>query len=136
MPSDTRYPASEEPDLYRNTNDGQTSIYGYILSFGGHLKEDNRCGQLRKHINWDMVRSISIIPAFCILMENNDDRGNIELGEVRELISEIGVYFNNENRIKSYSKNSRLFAENRFDRNHDYYLIENMLWQIMAYSAI
>ena len=54
-PSDTKYPASEETDMYRNTNDGQTSIYDFILPFGGHLKEDNRWVQLRKHINWDIV---------------------------------------------------------------------------------
>ncbi len=54
-PSDTKYPASDEPDMYRNTNDGQTSIYDFILPFGGHLKEDNRWVQLRKHINWDIV---------------------------------------------------------------------------------
>ena len=41
-PSDTKYPAPEETDMYRNTNDGQTSIYDFILPFGGHLKEDNR----------------------------------------------------------------------------------------------
>ena len=41
--------------MYRNTNDGQTSIYDFILPFGGHLKEDNRWVQLRKHINWDIV---------------------------------------------------------------------------------
>ena len=54
-PSDTKYPASEETDMYRNTNDGQTSIYDFILPFGGHLKEDNRWVQLRKHINWEIV---------------------------------------------------------------------------------
>lgn len=41
--------------MYRNTNDGQTSIFNFILPFGGHLKEDNRWVQLRKHINWDIV---------------------------------------------------------------------------------
>ena len=41
--------------MYRNTNDGQTSIYDFILPFGGHLKEDNRWVQLRKHTNWDIV---------------------------------------------------------------------------------
>lgn len=41
--------------MYRNTNDGQTSIYDFILLFGGHLKEDNRWVQVRKHINWDIV---------------------------------------------------------------------------------
>lgn len=26
---DVNYPASKEPDMYRNTNDGQTSIYDF-----------------------------------------------------------------------------------------------------------
>ena len=51
----TKFPASEEPDMYRNTNDGQTSRYGFILPFGGHLKEDNRWVQLRKNIDWEII---------------------------------------------------------------------------------
>ena len=49
------YPASKEPDMYRNTNDGQTSIYDFILPFGGHLKEDNRWVKLRELIDWGIV---------------------------------------------------------------------------------
>ncbi len=41
--------------MYRNINDGQTSIYDFILPFGGHLKEDNRWVKLRKTINWEIV---------------------------------------------------------------------------------
>ena len=37
----------KEPKMYRNINDGQFSIYDFILPFGGHLKEDNRWVQLR-----------------------------------------------------------------------------------------
>lgn len=52
---DINYLASEEPDMYRNINDGQVDIYDFILPFGGHLKEDNRWVQLRKKIDWKMV---------------------------------------------------------------------------------
>ncbi len=41
--------------MYRNTNDGQTSIYDFILPFGGHLKEDNRWVKLRELIDWEIV---------------------------------------------------------------------------------
>jgi len=41
--------------MYRNINDGQFSIYDFILPFGGHLKEDNRWVQLRKMIDWQMI---------------------------------------------------------------------------------
>ena len=41
--------------MYRNSNGRQVDIYDLILTFGGHLKEDNRCGQLRKKINRKMV---------------------------------------------------------------------------------
>ncbi len=41
--------------MYRNINDAQTSIYDFILPFGGHLKEDNRWVKLRKTINWEIV---------------------------------------------------------------------------------
>ena len=52
---DINYLASEEPDMYRNINDGQVDIYDFILPYGGHLKEDNRWVQLRKKIDWKMV---------------------------------------------------------------------------------
>lgn len=52
---DINYPASKEPNMYRNINDGQTSIYDFILPFGGHLKEDNRWVKLRETINWKIV---------------------------------------------------------------------------------
>lgn len=45
----------KEPEMYRNINDGQFSIYDFILPFGGHLKEDNRWVQLRKMIDWQMI---------------------------------------------------------------------------------
>lgn len=54
-PPDTKYPASEEPDLYHNTNDGQISIYDFIFPFVGHLKEDNHWVQLRNNINRKIV---------------------------------------------------------------------------------
>ena len=40
--------------MYRNDN-GQITIYDFILLFGGHLKEDNRWVQLHKMIDWKMV---------------------------------------------------------------------------------
>jgi hypothetical protein len=33
---------TKELKMYRNINDGQFSIYDFILPSGGHLKEDNR----------------------------------------------------------------------------------------------
>ena len=41
--------------MYRNINDGQFSIYDFILPFGGHLKEDNRWVQLRNMIDWQII---------------------------------------------------------------------------------
>ena len=41
--------------MYRNINDGQTSIYDFILPFGGHLKEENRWVKLRELIDWEIV---------------------------------------------------------------------------------
>ena len=36
--------------MYRNANNGQSSIYDFILPFGGHLNEDNRWVKLRSMI--------------------------------------------------------------------------------------
>ena len=46
---------TKEPKMYRNINDGQFSIYDFILPFGGHLKEDNRWVQLRNMIDWQII---------------------------------------------------------------------------------
>ena len=46
---------TKELKMYRNINDGQFSIYDFILPFGGHLKEDNRWVQLRNMIDWQMI---------------------------------------------------------------------------------
>ena len=51
---EVNYPASEEPDMYRKNN-GQATIFDFILPFGGHLKEDNRWVQLHKMIDWEIV---------------------------------------------------------------------------------
>ena len=40
--------------MYRN-HDGQTTIYDFILPFGGHMKEDNRWVQFHKMIDREMV---------------------------------------------------------------------------------
>ena len=41
--------------MYRNANNGQSSIYDFILPFGGHLNEDNRWVKLRSMIDWKMI---------------------------------------------------------------------------------
>ena len=41
--------------MYRNTNDGQSTIYDFILPFGGHLNKNNRWVKLRGMINWKMI---------------------------------------------------------------------------------
>ena len=51
---EVNYPASEETDMYRKNN-GQATIFDFILPFGGHLKEDNRWVQLHKMIDWEIV---------------------------------------------------------------------------------
>ena len=43
--------------MYRNINDGQFSIYDFILPFGGHLKEDNRWVQLHNIIDLKIIDS-------------------------------------------------------------------------------
>ena len=51
---EVNYPASEEPVMYRK-NDGQTTIYDFILPFGGYLKKDNRWVKLHNMIDWEIV---------------------------------------------------------------------------------
>ena len=41
--------------MYRNSNNGQSSIYDFILPFGGHLNEDNRWVKLRSMIDWKII---------------------------------------------------------------------------------
>ena len=41
--------------MYRDTKNGQSDIYDFILPFGGHLKEDNRWVVLRNKINWSVI---------------------------------------------------------------------------------
>lgn len=42
--------------MYRNTNKNQLDIYDLILPFGGHLKEDNRWGVLRRRKSAKKIR--------------------------------------------------------------------------------
>ena len=37
--------------MYRKNN-GQSTIFDFILPFGGHLEEDNRWVQFHKMIDW------------------------------------------------------------------------------------
>ena len=55
VPQSTDFLCTKELKMYRNINDGQFSIYDFILPFGGHLKEDNRWVQLRNMIDWQMI---------------------------------------------------------------------------------
>ena len=41
--------------MYRNSDDGQFTIYDFILPFGGHLNKDNRWVKLREKIRWDII---------------------------------------------------------------------------------
>ena len=41
--------------MYRNANNSQSSIYDFILLFGGHLNEDSRWIKIRGKINWKLI---------------------------------------------------------------------------------
>lgn len=41
--------------MYRNRHNNQTTIYDFILPFGGHLKKDNRWVVLREQIDWNVI---------------------------------------------------------------------------------
>ena len=41
--------------MYKNSHDGQMSIYDFILPCGGQLDKNNRWVKLRNRINWSMI---------------------------------------------------------------------------------
>ena len=60
--------------MYRNTNDGQPSIYDFILPFGGHLKEDNR--YLHRQISFDAYNEGKSSDVDCVVEMYRSRFGN------------------------------------------------------------
>lgn len=44
--------------MYQKPDYARTDIYDFILSFGGHLDENNRCVILRRSIDWKIIHEV------------------------------------------------------------------------------
>ena len=81
--TESKKPASKEHFMYRNRHNNQTTIYDFILPFGGHLKKDNRWVVLREQIDWNVIEEEYSRNAAFTRNESSDNCNGLDKPERR-----------------------------------------------------